>query len=203
MAFRRPRAGGGQLEQSIIINIAEQSLQLLRDGRVLRHYAVSTAKTGAGEQSGSGCTPRGAHRVRAKIGAGCASGTVFVGRRPTGEVYADGDDGDHYDEQRDRVAPDRVAPDRVAPDRVLTRVLWLCGCERGKNRFGAVDTMRRYIYIHGCVDSAPMGVPLSHGCIRMRNADIIELFDLIDAGIAVSIVESAPSPCAPTPNIAY
>ncbi|MEW5755462.1 MAG: L,D-transpeptidase [Pseudomonadota bacterium] len=154
----------------IDIDLAQQTLTLYRDQQVLRRYAVSTAKNGPGEINGSGCTPRGEHIIRAKIGQGCAENTVFVGRRPTGEIYT---------EELGRQHPKR--------DWILTRILWLSGCEVGKNRLGEVDTMRRYIYIHGSPDSAQMGVPGSHGCVRMRNRDIIELFDLIEAGTKVII----------------
>lgn len=150
----------------------------MRDGAIERSYTVSTALNGMGEHNGSGCTPRGLHRVRAKVGPGCAPGTVFVGRRVTGEVYS----------------PDLAAahPDR---DWVLTRILWLTGCEPGVNRGGAVDTLRRYIYIHGCPDDCPMGVPVSHGCVRMANADVIDLFDRVAVGTPVCI-HSAPEPLA-------
>ena len=133
---------------------------------------ISTAKNGAGEQRGSECTPRGLHYIRARIGAGCDENTVFVGRRPTGE---------RYDETLHQQYPER--------DWILSRILWLCGSEKGKNRGGVVDSMRRYIYIHGCPDSEPMGIPLSHGCVRMRNRDIIELFDRVDVGTRVMIQE--------------
>jgi len=157
----------------ILIRIPQQSLELLgEDGAVLRRYSVSTAAKGPGERSGSNCTPRGRHIVRARIGAGMPAGTVFVGRRPTGEVHT----------------PELTAA-HPGRDWILTRILWLSGCEPGRNRLGEVDTMRRYIYIHGCPDSAPMGVPGSIGCIRMRNADIIELFDLAPAGTPVEILE--------------
>lgn len=156
--------------REIIVSIAEQTLCLMEDGHPLRTYPVSTALNGAGESEGSGCTPLGQHRIRAKIGAGCAENTVFVGRRTTGEIYS--------------ATLGREYPNR---DWILSRILWLCGCEPGKNRFGRVDTMRRYIYIHGCPDSEPMGIPKSHGCIRMRNSDIIELFDMVEAGTAVHI----------------
>jgi len=156
--------------KDIMVSIAQQTLSLLEDDRLLRTYPVSTALNGAGENKGSGCTPRGRHRIRAKIGAGCAENTVFAGRRPTGEIYS--------------AALGREYPDR---DWILSRILWLCGCEPGRNRFGSVDTMRRYIYLHGCPDTEPMGIPKSHGCIRMRNRDIIELFDMVDAGTAVHI----------------
>lgn len=153
---------------SIRISIPEQRLSLLNGERIVRAYDVSTARNGPGEQSGSGCTPRGAHVIRAKIGAGCAHGTVFVGRRPTGDIYTN----DAFPE---------------TCDLILCRILWLSGCEPGRNRLGPVDTMRRFIYIHGCPDTTPVGVPLSHGCIRMRNADIAELFDMVEAGVKVSI----------------
>jgi hypothetical protein len=123
-----------------------------------------------GEQRGSGCTPRGRHTVRAKVGAGCAEGTVFVGRRPTGEVYSPA-----------------LADAHPVRDWILTRILWLDGCESGRNRGGEVDTLRRYIYIHGCPDEAPMGVAHSHGCIRMRNADVVTLFDAVAPGTLVRI----------------
>jgi lipoprotein-anchoring transpeptidase ErfK/SrfK len=156
----------------IRISIPAQTLTLLDDaGNTVRCYPVSTAKNGAGERRGSHCTPRGRHIVRAKIGAGAAPNTVFVGRRPTGEVWSPGLAAQH--------------PDR---DWILTRILWLSGCEPGFNRLGEVDTMRRYVYIHGTPDSMPMGEPGSIGCVRMRNAEIIELFDLVPAGTPVEIV---------------
>jgi lipoprotein-anchoring transpeptidase ErfK/SrfK len=154
----------------IEISIREQSLVLLDGARELRRYPVSTSRSGAGEKEGSFCTPRGAHIVRAKIGAGQPSNTVFRGRRPTGEVWTP-ELGERF-------------PGR---DWILTRILWLSGCTLGKNRLGDVDTMRRYIYIHGSPDSVPMGKPGSIGCIRMRNADIAELFDLVPAGVPVDI----------------
>jgi len=139
---------------------------------VLRCYPVSTALKGAGELSGSYCTPRGLHIIRAKIGAGCPENAVFVRRRPTGEIYSE--------------ALGAQFPQR---DWILTRILWLSGCEAGFNRLGSCDTMHRYIYIHGTPDSEPVGEARSHGCIRMRNADLIELYDLVPAGTPVEIVE--------------
>lgn len=157
----------------INIHIASQTLELLDDsGQVLRRYAVSTAANGPGEVSGSFCTPRGKHIIRARIGEGCPANSVFVRRRPTGEIYT----------------PELGAqfPER---DWILTRILWLSGCEVGFNRLGESDTMRRYIYIHGTPDSEPVGLAASHGCIRMRNADLLELFDLVPVGTSVEIVE--------------
>lgn len=156
------------------VDLASQTLDWFRpDGTLVRRFGVSTAARGAGERSGSFCTPRGRHIVRAKIGAGMPENTVFVGRRPTGEMYSE--------DLRARF------PGR---DWILTRILWLSGCEVGFNRLGAVDTMRRYIYIHGTPDSVPMGVPGSIGCVRMRNADIVALFDAVPAGTTVDIVET-------------
>ena len=155
----------------IDVSIAEQCLRLLDDaGTVLSTYAVSTALNGAGERKGSGCTPRGQHVVRARIGEGQPLGSVFVGRRPTGEIWS----------------PALAAqfPER---DWILTRILWLSGCEVGVNRLGACDTMQRYIYIHGTPETEPMGVPLSHGCIRMRNAEVLDLFDRVPVGTPVVI----------------
>jgi L,D-transpeptidase YbiS len=157
----------------ILIRIPDQTLELFDDqDRLLHRYCISTASKGPGEQRGSNCTPRGRHIVRARIGAGVPSGTVFIGRRPTGEIHTP-----------------ELAAANPGRDWILSRILWLSGCEPGINRLGDVDTMRRYIYIHGCPDSAPMGVPGSIGCVRMRNADIIELFDLVLAGTPVDICE--------------
>jgi lipoprotein-anchoring transpeptidase ErfK/SrfK len=154
----------------IEIDVPTQTL-ILRDGkRVLKSYTVSTASRGLGEKNGSLRTPRGRHIVRAKIGAGQPLNAVFVRRRPTGEVWSP--------------ALHQQYPGR---DWILTRILWLSGCEPGRNRLGDVDTMRRYIYIHGTPDTAELGKPGSIGCIRMRNRDVAELFDLVPPYIAVEI----------------
>jgi len=161
-----------KLKRYIQVSIAGQRLQLIEDGHTLMDVSVATAKNGPGEKSGSECTPRGMHQIRAKIGDKCSSNTVFVGRRPTGETY---------DPTMREQFPGR--------DWILTRILWLSGIEPGKNRWGDVDTMRRYIYIHGCPDDDPMGIPSSHGCIKMRNSDVISLFDLVETGTRVNIME--------------
>ena len=156
----------------IIIHIPTQSLELFDDaGNLLRRYSVSTAAKGVGEESGSWCTPRGKHVIRAKIGAGQPENTVFIARRPTGEIYTP-----------------ELGAQHLKRDWILTRILWLSGKEPGYNRWGSCDTMRRYIYIHGTPDATPMGKPGSHGCVRMRNADLIELFDRVTAGTAVEIL---------------
>jgi L,D-transpeptidase YbiS len=155
----------------IEISIQQQALTLFDDfGGVKAKYNISTAANGVGCEKDSGCTPLGEHIVRAKIGEGAQANTVFVGRRPTGEICT----------------PELMAqfPDR---DWILTRILWLSGKEIGKNRLGNVDTMQRYIYIHGTPDSTDMGKTGSHGCIRMRNSDIVELFDLVAVGMSVFI----------------
>ena len=162
------------MSSRIHISIARQELNLFDDqGQVERRYAVSTAERGVGELRGSYCTPRGPHLIRARIGAGQAENTVFVARRPSGEIYT----------------PELGAafPER---DWILTRILWLSGCQPGFNRLGQCDTMRRYIYIHGSPDSVPMGQPGSHGCIRMRNADIVDLFERVAVYTPVDIEES-------------
>lgn len=158
------------ISSSIKIFLSEQKLVLNESGQITS-FDISTASKGAGQQAGSYQTPLGRHIIRAKIGQGEPCGAVFVGRRPTGEVYA----------------PELAAqfPQR---DWILSRIMWLSGLEKGLNRLGEVDTMRRYIYIHGTPDSEPMGIPASHGCIRMRNGDVIELFDRVSAGTPVEII---------------
>jgi len=155
----------------LVISLTRQTLEVLRDGHAEREFLVSTSRYGPGEQSGSLCTPRGLHVVRAKIGRGLPVGAVLRGRRPTGEVYS--------------TVLKRAEPGR---DWILSRILWLSGLERGRNRLGNVDSMRRYIYIHGTPDHQPMGVPFSHGCIRMRNEDVCWLFDAVAAGTRVNVV---------------
>jgi len=156
----------------ITIHIPTQALELFDDsGKPLRRYLVSTGANGVGEENGSYCTPRGKHVIRAKIGAGLPQNTVFVRRRPTGEIYTQ--------------VLGALHPGR---DWILTRILWLSGCERGYNRFGSCDTMQRYIYIHGTPDSTQLGKPGSHGCVRMRNSELVELFDLVEAGTEVQII---------------
>ncbi len=157
----------------IKVSIEEQCLQLIETGRVIMDCRISTARNGPGELIHSECTPRGWHRIRARIGAGCPENTVFVGRRPTGEIYTP--------------ALRQQDPGR---DWILTRILWLCGEEPGRNRLGKVDSMRRYIYIHGSPEEDPMGIPSSHGCIKMTNREVIELFDRVSVGTRVLVEEA-------------
>ena len=154
----------------ISVDVQSQSLIYRGANMVPRSYRVSTAKNGLGCLQGSGCTPTGLHRIRLKIGAGCQSGTVFTGRRPTAEVY-----------------DDKLASAFPQRDWIITRIMWLDGLEPGLNRGHAVDTLRRFIYIHGTPDEAKLGTPVSHGCIRMSSADIVELFGLVENDTRVYI----------------
>lgn len=162
----------------IRVSIASQVLDLVDDaGKLVQRYPVSTSRNGAGELSGSFCTPRGRHVIRAKIGAGAPVNTVFVNRRPTGELWSPA-----------------LAARFPGRDWILTRILWLSGCEPGFNRLGERDTMRRFIYIHGSPDTVEMGTPGSIGCVRMRNADLVELFERVPVRTPVEITEE------PAPN---
>lgn len=154
------------------IDLGRQRLVLWHEGRALRECAVSTGANGIGEINGSGCTPRGRHIVRAKVGDGAAPGTLFVRRRPTGEVWS----------------PELHAkfPGR---DWILTRILWLSGTERGRNRLGCVDTFRRYIYLHGTPPTTRLGLPGSKGCIRVANEDIVDLYARVPVGTVVDLHE--------------
>ncbi|WP_201563066.1 L,D-transpeptidase [Psychrobacter sp. CMS30] len=161
----------------LVINIAQQNLTLYQDDKEVTQYTVSTAKNGIGSQQDSGCTPLGKHFIAKKIGANEPMNAVFIGRIPTGEIYS-AELGKHHPER----------------DWILSRILWLSGLEegvnKGSNSQGGCDTYQRYIYIHGTPDSEPMGSPLSHGCIRMRNEDIMELFERVEEGTAVMIIAS-------------
>lgn len=156
----------------IEVHVPTQSLRLRDDnGQLLWETRIATARKGVGEINGSEQTPRGWHKVRAKIGAGLPANTIFVARRPTGELYTP--------EMR------ALYPGR---DWILARIMWLSGLEPGKNRLGNVDTMRRFVYIHGCPDEDPMGIPSSHGCIKMRNRELIEFFERVPVGTRVHII---------------
>ncbi len=155
----------------IHISIDRQQLDLLNDeNTVISSYLISSAKNGVGQQRGSFCTPLGKHIIRAKIGENQPINTVFVKRRPTGEIYTP-----------------ELASRYPGRDWILTRIMWLSGCESGFNRLGLVDTMRRYIYIHGSPDSAEMGKPGSIGCIRMHNGDLLDLFGRVAVGTPIEI----------------
>ncbi len=159
------------------ISLAAQQLSLYEidgqgDKRLIRQFPVSTAANGAGEQNGSFQTPRGRHAIAEKIGDGLPLYAVFRARMPTGEVWSP---------EAGAAQPER--------DWILSRIVWLTGLQPGKNQGGEVDTRSRYIYIHGTHAEALIGTPVSHGCIRMNNADVMTLFDLVDVGVAVDIVD--------------
>lgn len=165
----------GNHNTQLVINIAKQTLTVYQQQNEMHTYPVSTAKNGIGSQQDSGCTPLGQHVIAEKIGDNMPINTVFVGRVPTGEKYS-ADLG-------------TLNPER---DWILSRILWLSGLEngmnKGSNHQGSCDTYQRYIYIHGTPDTEPMGVPLSHGCVRMRNEDILEVFEQVTEGTLVTIV---------------
>ena len=154
----------------IDIDISKQQLTLFEGDNIISLYAISTAKNGTGQKNGSECTPLGNHSIDSKIGSNAKENSVFVGREETGEIF---------NEELRQNNPDR--------DWILTRILWLCGHDEGENKGGEVDTLSRYIYIHGCPDSDSFSKPSSHGCVKMRNRDIIELFENVDAGTRVFI----------------
>jgi lipoprotein-anchoring transpeptidase ErfK/SrfK len=156
----------------IDVSLAEQRLAVLEKGQVSLTFPISTAKNGAGQRKGSECTPLGWHRIRAKIGTGAAINTVFVGRRPTGEIYTP-----------------QLAVAEAGRDWILSRILWLGGLEAGVNRYGEVDSCWRFIYIHGSPDAAVLAGPASHGCIRMLSSDVITLYDWVSVGCRVFIHE--------------
>lgn len=154
----------------IEVDIRNQVMTVFENQKAIKSYFISTAKNGPGEMRNSEKTPCGRHVVRAKVGKDAAVNTVFVERRPTGEIFSP-----------------KMREEFPQRDWILTRIFWLSGLEPGKNRLGEVDTMRRYIYIHGTPDDVLMGIPGSRGCIRMRNADIIELFDMVPVGTEINI----------------
>ena len=163
-------------EVHIDVSLATQQLSLYQttdEGDILlRQFPVSTARNGAGEQEGSFCTPRGTHRIAQKIGDGAPLFAVFKARVATGEIWTP---------QLESEEPGR--------DWILSRILWLDGLEAGKNQGDEVDSHNRYIYIHGTNEEDKIGTPVSHGCIRMRNADVAALYDLVSIDTRVNIRE--------------
>jgi lipoprotein-anchoring transpeptidase ErfK/SrfK len=156
----------------IEISISDQKLYLYTNEKLSKTFSVSTAKNGPGEMNGSECTPRGRHVIFEKIGHGSQEGTVFVGRKPTGEIFNSS-----------------LASQYPQRDWILSRIIRLAGDEPGRNQGGKVDSLERMIYIHGTPDETMMGIPGSHGCIRMKNEEIIRLFELVQEGTLVNIAE--------------
>lgn len=147
-----------------------QRLSIWKGGELAAVYPVSTGLAGTGQYEGSGQTPLGWHYVRAAIGDGEPVGSVFRGRRPTGECFSA-----------------ELAAAYPQRDWILTRILWLCGLEPGHNRGGDVDSQRRYIYLHGTPPDQPIGEPASHGCIRLRDEDLLAVFAVARPGTPVWI----------------
>jgi lipoprotein-anchoring transpeptidase ErfK/SrfK len=152
---------------ALVVSVGRQRIGLFRDGALAVEWPVSTSKFGVGSQRDSFRTPPGLHRIAEKIGAGMPLDTVFKGRKPVPQ-------------------PATLHPPPTA-DLIMSRILWLDGCEPGLNRGGDVDSHDRYIYIHGTVHEDRIGTPDSHGCVRMRNADVAALFDLVEPGTPVII----------------
>ena len=152
---------------AVVVSIELQRLGLYRDGVLAQEWPVSTSRFGTGSQMNSFRTPLGLHRIAEKIGAGTPLNTVFKGRKPL-----------------DRT---KLNPLRPTQDLIMSRILWLDGCERGLNRGGDMDSHNRYIYIHGTTHEDRIGTPDSHGCVRMRNADVVALFDLVESDTPVFI----------------
>lgn len=156
----------------LLVNIERQEMYLVKNDALEKTYRISSSKYGIGNQSGSGKTPLGVHRIAEKIGAGAKPNTIFTGRKDTGKT-----------------ATILREPVDTEEDHVTTRILWLEGMEPGVNKGKGIDSKLRYIYIHGTPEEGLIGTPASHGCIRMYNADVLELFGLIQAGAFVFIAE--------------
>ena len=154
-----------------VVDVRAQSMEVRRGETLLARFPVSTAARGIGNVEASYRTPLGRHRVCEKFGAGAPLGTVFRSREDTGVI-----------------APILTAPVDVEEDLILTRILWLEGLEPGVNRGPGIDSRERYIYIHGTNEEGLIGTPASHGCVRMRNRDVVTLFDLLPVGAEVEIV---------------
>lgn len=160
-------------EQVVLIDASNQKLLLIEKGQVTHRWIISTAEAGLGSRKGSNQTPLGAHRLAQKIGDGAPLGTVFKARQNTG-----------------RIAKILTAPGaRSGEDNVTTRIMWLDGLEPGLNKGDTVDSYQRFIYIHGTDEEGRLGAPASHGCIRMRNQDVIDLYDRVREDTLVFIAE--------------
>jgi len=153
----------------LLVDVTTQKLIFLERETARGYWPISTAASGLDNRLDSGGTPPGLHRIDQKIGAGCPLGTVFEGRKPNGSIWR----------------PDQV---QTTADLILTRILTLDGCVPGLNRGADIDSRRRYIYLHGTNAEDRIGQPVSHGCIRLRNTDIIDLYDRVEEGDPVVIV---------------
>lgn len=159
-------------ETAIVVDVSEQQLFLMQDDEVVKTYPVSTSAYGIGNEAGSNKTPLGTHKIAQKFGDGAPLGTLFRARVDTG-----------------RIVPIYTDRTRSTEDIVATRIMWLEGLEPGINKGQGLDSHSRYIYIHGTQEEGYIGEPASHGCIRMNNTDVIELFDAVEEGTLVEIQE--------------
>jgi len=153
-------------DKFIFIDTASQSLAYYEKSIITVTCAVSTSRFGIGNSAGSNMTPLGLHRVEEKIGGGAQPWTIFSSRENTGVVWSDGMDDENQ---------------------ILTRILRLRGLEPGVNAGSGIDSYERYIYIHGTNHEEMIGTPMSHGCVCMKNDDVIKLFDMVDVGTLVYI----------------
>ena len=152
----------------IIVNISEQKLYLYKiNDELIKNYPISTSKYGIGSKANSGKTPLGLHKIETKIGNDVPTGTIFKGRKNTGRIA-------NFNKENG--------------DLVTTRIMWLKGLEAGKNLGKGIDSYKRYIYIHGTAEESKIGQPASHGCIRMLNSDVIDLFNRVRKNTSVNIV---------------
>lgn len=170
LAELQRRFGPSPEQQVVIVDVSAQRLSLYRHGERVGHWQVSTSQFGTGNRQNSQRTPLGVHRVARKIGDNAPIGTLFRARRDTGRTVS------------------ILKDDRAADgDYVTTRILWLEGLEPGVNKGPGIDSFDRYIYIHGTAEEGRIGRPVSHGCVRMRNDEVIALFDQVAEGTLVEI----------------
>ena len=165
-----PQAQAADAAKHLEVYLSRQKLVAAHGGKVLKTFPVSTSRFGAGNLLNSEKTPLGRHRIAQKIGAGAPVNTIFKNRVDTRSVSAV-----------------NLSDQPAVEDRITSRILWLEGLEPGVNRGKGVDSHRRQIYIHGTPDEGLIGRPASHGCIRMRNADVVQLFDWVEVGTVVTI----------------
>ncbi|HXH17803.1 MAG TPA: L,D-transpeptidase [Chitinophagales bacterium] len=159
-------------QRFLLVNIDRQEMYLVKNEVIEKSYRISSSKYGTGNQQGSGKTPLGVHRIAEKIGKNAKPNTIFAGRKDTGKIAT--------------IITDSLDIDT---DDVTSRILWLEGLEPGINKGKGIDSRARYIYIHGTPEEGLIGTPASHGCIRMYNQDVIELFDWVNTGTLVVIEE--------------
>ena len=159
-------------ELVLIVEVTQQKLYVVKEEKVIRTYPISTSKYGIGNEDGSNKTPVGTHRIYEKVGEGVKIGTIFKARISTGRIA--------------NISHDSTD---VEQDFIITRIMCLEGLEPGVNKGKGIDSCDRRIYIHGTPEEGLIGTPASHGCIRMKNDDVVELFDLVKIGTLVEIKE--------------